>query len=82
MTIYDVGTDAQKEASWLYLKYLTSTENTAYFAAQTGYIPVRKSAAEDPVFKEVLKEKPIKQLCFIVWTEDSRELVTLEGEMH
>lgn len=64
VTIYDVGTDAQKEASWLYLKFLTSTENTAYFAAQTGYIPVRKSAAEDPVFKEVLKEKPIKQLCF------------------
>ena len=64
VTVYDVGTDAEKEASWLYLKFLTSTENTAYFAAQTGYIPVRKSAQNDPVFAEVLKEKPIKQLCF------------------
>ena len=46
--------DAEKEASWLYLKYLTNTKNTAYFAAQTGYIPVRKSAKDDPVFAEVL----------------------------
>lgn len=61
---FDVGDDAAKEASWLYLKYLTSTENTAYFAAQTGYIPVRKSAEADPVFAAVLAEKPIKQLCF------------------
>lgn len=64
VTVYDVGTEKEKEASWLYLKFLTSTENTAYFAAQTGYIPVRKSAQNDPVFAEVLKEKPIKQLCF------------------
>lgn len=64
VTVYDVGTDAQKEASWLYLKFLTSTENTAYFAAQTGYIPVRKSAQNNPVFAAVLEEKPIKQLCF------------------
>ncbi len=61
---FNVGDDAQKEACWLYLKFLTSTENTAYFASQTGYIPVRKSAQEDPVFAEVLKEKPMKQLCF------------------
>ena len=64
VTIYNTGTDAEKEASWLYLKFLTSTENTAYFAAQTGYIPVRKSAEKDPVFAAVLAEKPIKQLCF------------------
>ncbi len=61
---FDVGSDADKEATWRYLKFLTTTENTAYFAAQTGYIPVRKSAQNDPVFAAVLKEKPIKQLCF------------------
>ena len=64
VTVYNTGSDAQKEAAWKYLKFLTNTENTAYFAAQTGYIPVRKSAQNDPVFAEVLKEKPIKQLCF------------------
>lgn len=64
VTPFMVGSDEQKEASWLYLKFLTSTENTAYFAAKTGYIPVRKSAQTDPVFAAVLKEKPIKQLSF------------------
>nr|WP_236946001.1 hypothetical protein [Enterocloster clostridioformis] len=43
--------------------YDSNTENTAYFAAQTGCIPVRKSARQDPVFAAVLAEKPIKQLC-------------------
>ena len=62
VTVYDVGSDAEKQAAWLYLKYLTATENTAYFAAQTGYIPVRKSAVSDPVFAAVLAEKPMKQV--------------------
>ena len=64
VTIFDTGSDAQKQASWEYLRFLTSTENTAYFAAQTGYIPVRLSAQNDPVFAAVLEEKPIKQMCF------------------
>lgn len=62
VTVYNVGTDAEKQAAWLYLKFLTSTENTAYFAAQTGYIPVRKSAVTAPVFAEVLAAKPMKQV--------------------
>ena len=41
---------------WEYIKFLTNTENTAYFAAETGYIPVRVSAQEDPVFAKVLEE--------------------------
>ena len=58
------GSEAEHEAMWLYLKFLTNPENTAYFASQTGYIPVRKSAQNDPVFAAVLAEKPIKQLSF------------------
>jgi len=64
VAVFDKATDMQKQAAWEYIKFLTSTENTAYFAAETGYIPVRKSAKEDPVFKAVLAEKPIKQLSF------------------
>lgn len=64
VTVFATATDMQKQAAWEYISYLTNTENTAYFAAQTGYIPVRKSAQEDPVFKAVLAEKPIKQLSF------------------
>ncbi|MEG2917853.1 MAG: ABC transporter substrate-binding protein [Clostridium sp.] len=64
VTVFNTNTEVQKQAAWEYIKFLTNTENTAYFAAQTGYIPVRKSAQEDSVFKQVLAEKPIKQLSF------------------
>lgn len=64
VAVFNTATDIQKQAAWEYIKFLTNTENTAYFAAQTGYIPVRKSAKEDPVFKAVLEEKPMKQLPF------------------
>ncbi|MDU1414253.1 MAG: ABC transporter substrate-binding protein [Clostridium sp.] len=64
VAVFNSATDMQKQAAWEYIKFLTNTENTAYFAAQTGYIPVRKSAQQDPVFKAVLDEKPIKQLSF------------------
>ncbi len=64
VTVFNTSSDVQKQAAWEYIKFLTNTENTAYFAAQTGYIPVRKSAQKDPVFKAVLDEKPIKQLSF------------------
>ena len=62
VTIYDVGTDAEKEAAWLYLKYFIATDNTAYFASQTGYMPVRKSAMVSDVYKDILAAKPMKQV--------------------
>lgn len=61
---FNTATEQEQQAAWEYIKYLTSTENTAYFAAQTGYIPVRKSAQKDPEFSKILAEKPIKQLSF------------------
>lgn len=64
VAVFNSGTKEQKQAAYEYIKYLTSTENTAYFAAETGYIPVRKSAQKDPVFAKVLAEKPIKKLSF------------------
>lgn len=64
VTVFNGGTKEQKQAAYEYIKFLINTENTAYFAAETGYIPVRKSAKEDPVFAKVLEEKPIKKLSF------------------
>lgn len=64
VAVFNTSTDAQKEAAWKYIKFLTNTENTAYFASQTGYIPVRKSAQDTEVMKKVLEEKPIKKLSF------------------
>lgn len=41
-------------AAWLLIRYLTKTENTAEFSMNTGYLPVRKSAAESQTYKDFL----------------------------
>lgn len=41
------------KASWLFLKYLTTNASfQADFSIASGYVPVIKSAAEDPVYQE------------------------------
>lgn len=47
MTIFNVG-EAQQAAALAFLKEFTSTENCVRWATQTGYLPIRKSAAEHP----------------------------------
>jgi sn-glycerol 3-phosphate transport system substrate-binding protein len=39
-------TPEKRRAAWQYLKWLVSTERTAEFSRQTGYVPVRKSAVQ------------------------------------
>lgn len=46
----------QKKAAFEFLKWFTSKEETAYWAQQTGYMPVRYSAAE--AMKQFFAEHP------------------------
>jgi ABC-type glycerol-3-phosphate transport system substrate-binding protein len=50
MSITSAGTDQQKLASWLFLKYLTSYEVQLDFALETGYSPVRNSVYTDSTY--------------------------------
>ena len=44
-------------ASWLFMKYLTTTvEFQAEFGMASGYVPVLKSVAENPVYKAYLEK--------------------------
>lgn len=47
--------DAERLAAWLLLRHMTSTENTAWFAMNTGYVPVRISGFEDPEYQGFLQ---------------------------
>ncbi|MCI6277364.1 MAG: ABC transporter substrate-binding protein [Clostridium sp.] len=62
VAVFNGGSDEEKLASWLYIKYLTDTENTAYFSENTGYIPVRKSAFESESYKKFLSTNPVKKV--------------------
>jgi len=44
VSMMDIGSAQEKLASWLFLKYLISTEVTTHWAMNTGYLPVRTSA--------------------------------------
>jgi multiple sugar transport system substrate-binding protein len=47
VTLFKVGA-AQQEAALAFLKHFTSTENCVRWAIQSGYLPIRKSAADHP----------------------------------
>lgn len=52
--ITDNTTAEQRYAAYEFIKYATNTDNTAEFAVETGYLPVRYSAEDKDVLKEVL----------------------------
>ncbi len=53
--IFDGHSDAEEEASWLFVKYLiTSVEFQADFSIASGYVPVIKSVNTDPFYAQFL----------------------------
>lgn len=60
VAVYNTATPEEKLGAWLFTKFLSSPENTAYLAQETGYLPVRSSAREIPEYKAYLESAPIK----------------------
>jgi len=58
VVMFDSATDQQKLAAWEYMKFLTSKEETIYWAKNTGYVPVRESALNDPEWKKFIADNP------------------------
>ncbi|AYF74628.1 ABC transporter substrate-binding protein [Nocardia yunnanensis] len=50
--------DARKENALKFIDFITNTANTSYFSQATGYVPVRKSAQQDPSMADFLAKKP------------------------
>ncbi|WMM25895.1 ABC transporter substrate-binding protein [Tissierella sp. MB52-C2] len=60
VAVYNTGTPEEKLGAWLFSKFLSTPENTAYLAQETGYLPARYSAREIPEYKAYLESAPIK----------------------
>lgn len=60
VAMFNTSNPEEKLAGWKYIKFLTNTENTAYFSKETGYLPVRKSAQELESYKSYIEANPIK----------------------
>nr|VDG62647.1 ABC transporter substrate-binding protein [Streptococcus thermophilus] len=50
--------DKRKSNAIKFIDFITNTENTIKFTQETGYMPVRKDALEDPDEKAYLDENP------------------------
>ncbi len=51
-------TSEEQLAAWMFLKYLTNTENQVFWSTQTGYMVSRNSAKESPEIQEILNTDP------------------------
>ncbi|MCD6309557.1 MAG: ABC transporter substrate-binding protein, partial [Candidatus Eremiobacteraeota bacterium] len=50
------------QASWKFVKYLTSKEITTYWSINTGYLPVRESAIKSPEYQKFLASHPANKI--------------------
>lgn len=60
VAVYNTGTPEEKLGAWLFTKFLSNPESTAYLAQNTGYLPVRYSARDTAEYKEFLEANPLK----------------------
>lgn len=52
------STPEKQQAAWDFIKWLTETKQSAYWSAQTTYLPVRKSALNEQVLKDFIAATP------------------------
>lgn len=50
--VFDSSTPQQKTAAYEFLKFITSKENQIQWGAETGYMPIRKSAIDSEEYKK------------------------------
>lgn len=53
-------TEEQKLGAWNYIKFLINTDNSAYWAQKTGYLPIRASVSQLDSYKAYVKVNPVQ----------------------
>lgn len=62
IAVMESADDLERLASWLLIKHLTNTENTAKWAIDTGYLPVTLSGYNSTVFQNFLSGNDLDYL--------------------
>jgi multiple sugar transport system substrate-binding protein len=58
VVIFSKASQRERDAAWTFIKWFTDTEQTARWAAGTGYAPVRRSAFETEILRAKFEEFP------------------------
>ncbi|WP_277630840.1 ABC transporter substrate-binding protein [Atopococcus tabaci] len=56
--VFASATEEEQEAAVAFMSFLLEPENTAYWAMETGYVPIRRSAIETEEYQSYLEENP------------------------
>lgn len=82
--LMDTGSQAEQQAAWEFLTWLTSAERSAMFAAATGYMAPRKSALETEALQAAFEELPEARITYEQMESHGhpRTLVPFWGEVH
>ncbi|OCT16844.1 ABC transporter substrate-binding protein [Paenibacillus pectinilyticus] len=56
--IMNSKSDAEQQAAWTFMKYLSEPEQQAFFHVNTGYFPITQKAYELPIVQENMKQFP------------------------
>jgi multiple sugar transport system substrate-binding protein len=60
VVIFAKSSPAERAAAWQYMEFLTEPRQTAYWAEETGYLPVTQAAL--PVMKRYIATHPYQQI--------------------
>jgi multiple sugar transport system substrate-binding protein len=58
VVVFAAASPEQRRRAWRFIKWFTDTPQTARWAAETGYLPVRASAMSHPVLAAKLDKHP------------------------
>lgn len=56
--ILNSKSDAEQQAAWAFMKYLSEPEQQAFFHVNTGYFPITEKAYELPIVQDNMKQFP------------------------
>lgn len=73
------STPERQLATWLFIKYATSRDATAGWAAATGYLPVRQSALLAPAMVNQLAAQPAYRVAATVLPQTARPEPAIRG---
>lgn len=60
VALFKAASEAEREAAAKFIRFITNTENTVYFATKTGYLPVTYSGLNSAEYQQWLADNPHK----------------------
>lgn len=60
IALFNAATEEERLAAGRFVKFITNTENTVYFAIKTGYLPVTYSGLNSAEYQQFLADNPHK----------------------